>query len=87
MRGVLVLKLTAVDKREINQYDVDRKTNASFSDGNPIPNLNSLTNLLKDFCKIPDCTEKDIYNYLVIKMNIKSQLKSKNFQEDKNVIL
>ena len=57
----LVLKLTAVDKREIHQYDVDRKTNASFSDGNPIPNLNSPTNWTKDISKTPDVTDKDMY--------------------------
>ena len=62
-----------------------RSTRSEFLDGNSIPNLNSRTNLTKDYSNIRNFKDKDIYNYLLIKMNIKRQLKSINFLEDRNV--
>jgi hypothetical protein len=83
-RGVLVLRLTAVDG-DSDSGDGSLEPKISFPDGRPLPNINLLTNWTTDFANIPDFTEKDIYNYLVIKMNIKRQLKSKVFLEDKHV--
>ena len=66
-RGVLVHTLTAVDKHETHQCRVDQhdwKTNASFPDGNPISNLNSLSNWTDNFSTIPDFIDKDtVYTY------------------------
>lgn len=82
-RGVIILKLTAVQGQN-NQSEKNSKS-STFPDGEPIPDIRTLSNWSSDFTNIPDFSEKDIYNYLVIKMNTKRQLKSKVFLEDKHV--
>ena len=84
-RGVLILKLTAVEEQ--NNTTVGRSSSrpSTFPDGQPIPLLNVLSNWTTELSNIPEFSEKDIYNYLVIKMNTKRQLKSKVFVEDKHV--
>lgn len=53
--------------------------------GECLPHPNSLKTWTTNFQNVPDFSEKEIYNYLVLKMNSKKQLKSKVFYEDRHV--
>ena len=53
--------------------------------GEVIPDITSLTNWTKDVQHLPDFCDKDIYNYFVLKMNTKRQLRSKVYYDDGHV--
>lgn len=50
----------------------------------PDPNLLN-SDWAKDLCKLPNFTENDVYNYLVLRMKAKRQLRSGIFYHDRHV--
>ena len=53
--------------------------------GEIIPDISTLNDWTKDVDCVPDFCDKDIYNYFVLKMNTKRQLRSKVYYEDGHV--
>ena len=70
------------DGREKEKCDLDR-FKVSPSVVCPRPEL--LASWTSDYELIPAVTEKDIYNYIVLKKHSKRQLKSKGFYDDGHV--
>jgi len=53
--------------------------------GETLPHPKTLTSWTNDLTSLPDFSERDIYNYFVLKMNTKKQLRSKVYYADKHV--
>lgn len=88
VRGVR--KLGLIDLSSVAQEDSKRfeqrkcdKLTTPLNEKLPHPNI--LKTWTTNFQNIPDFSEKEIYNYIVLKMNSKKQLKSKVFYEDRHV--
>ena len=88
IKGVRLLGLKDVNSvaKEDEKFDQQRKTDKlSTQLGERLPHPDTLKTWSTDFQRVPDFTEKEIYNYFVLKMNSKKQLKSKVFYEDRHV--
>ncbi|XP_069119322.1 uncharacterized protein [Argopecten irradians] len=82
----LCLSDISIDRKDNIQEQENRKNDKLCTPLNErLPHPSELKNWTENFSNIPDFTEKEIYNYIVLKMNHKKQLKSKVFYEDGHV--
>ena len=87
-KGVKLSQLD--DAQQLQQKDLSESFRRSIEKnitplGEVIPDIPKLVNWTKDLQQIPDFGDKDIYNYFVLKMNTKRQLRSKVYYEDGHV--
>ncbi|KAL5010799.1 hypothetical protein ScPMuIL_013104 [Solemya velum] len=87
-KGVRKLNLDDVQDRksEAEEKFARRQTDKLVTPlGEILPDPKTVTAWTTDLNNIPDFTEGDIYNYFVLKMKTKRQLRSKVYYEDRHV--
>ncbi|XP_021373558.1 uncharacterized protein LOC110463357 [Mizuhopecten yessoensis] len=87
-KGIAILKVKPVEclKQQDYNYDcVRREEKLVMPLGEVIPDPTLLKGWSSDLSSIPNFSETDIYNYLVLARKAKRQLKSKVFYKDRHV--